>query len=171
MGQPHLPGRRLAAKLCRLLERHVLVFPGLCRLLLFPVHALADEQINVLCILGDDRDRPCVRGIRDGKPAPCGPKHHIGRQKPSLMLDGLALLQAVPESLGDVLGLRPLHVEPAFPRYGDPVAVACDIVVHAEGVHHIRAGRKSFPRLRKFLKFQFKGQLRRDHPQGADDPL
>ena len=164
MGQPHLPGRSLPAQPCRLLERHMLIFPGLGRLLLFSVHALADKQIVVLCVFRDHRHRPGIRGICNGKAPPGLSQDHIRRQDPPFMLQGLPLLEPAPHLLGDPLCLCPFHIKTALSGNGDPVSVAGHIVVHLKGIDHKGACLELLPGFRQLPEHQRKRKLRRNGP-------
>ena len=92
-------------------------------------------------------------------------QNHIRRQKPSLMLYLLALLQPAPELLGNLLGPGPLHVKTSCAGDCDGVAVTQHIVVYPVSIYHIRAHLYAFPVLRKLHKAQFKGQFRRNGAQ------
>ena len=171
MGQPH-PGRAgLFRDHGRLLEGHVLVLPRLFRLVRLAVHALADQKVRAGGVFDDIVAGPGVRRI-DQLQAPAGrPQDHVRCEKAFLRLDGLALLQAVPELQGDPLRLGPVRVEAAGPVQGKGVAVAGDVVVDPEGMDMKilvpGQGDLLLP-LGQLEKLDLKGKLRGDHPQAVD---
>ena len=165
MREPELPRPCLRGKHRRFPHRHVLIAARVVRLVLRAVHPLTDEEIRVLRHLRDDRNRPGIRTVYDGNPPSFLSHDHLGAVDAVLVPDLLSVLKPVPVAERNPLRPCPLRVELPKARDADPVAIAADPMIYAEGLH-LKGSRELLGEpgalLRELMKKDGKGELGRD---------